>query len=64
MGYASTQAWTDSQRSPVKDRDDYRKLPPRITPEEMVPVQPIVQANQVVQAGTDDEWQIRMGGAG
>ena len=46
------------------NREDFRKLPPRVTPEEMVPVQPIVQADQEVQVGTNDEWQIRMGGGG
>jgi hypothetical protein len=49
---------------PVMNREDFRKLPPRITQEEMVPVQPIVRADQEVQVGTNDEWQIRMGGGG
>jgi hypothetical protein len=43
---------------------DYRHLPPRITPDEMVPVQPVVRTYAEPQAGTDTEWQLRMGGAG
>jgi hypothetical protein len=49
---------------PVLTREDFRRLPPRITPEEMVPVQPVVRTPQDPQVGTEDEWRIRMGGAG
>jgi hypothetical protein len=49
---------------PVLTREDFRRLPPRITPEEMVPVQPVAHPVHDPQVGTADEWRIRMGGAG
>lgn len=51
-------------KKPVLTREDFRQLPPRVTPEEMVPVQPVARPVQDPQVGTDDEWRIRMGGAG
>jgi hypothetical protein len=43
---------------------DYRHLPPRITPEEMVPTQPLVRTYEDWPAGSEDERQLRTGGAG
>lgn len=43
---------------------DYRHLPPRITPDEMVPTQPLVRMYEDAPAGTDTERAIRTGGAG
>ena len=46
-------------------RDDFRRLPPRVTPEEMVPLQPVVHVLHDVREGSDDtEWRVRTGGAG
>ena len=61
MAYAEG---VDESKQPVKSREDYRQLPPRVTSDEMVPVQPIVHAVDNAQVGTEDEWRIRMGGAG
>jgi hypothetical protein len=38
---------------------DYRRLPPRITADEMIETQPLVQAVQRAEAGNDTEWEIR-----
>jgi hypothetical protein len=52
------------QKEPAaRTREDYRHLPPRITPEEMIPLQAVVRAREDVPQGTEDEWRIRMGGA-
>ncbi|MEV4640086.1 hypothetical protein AB0J80_22325 [Actinoplanes sp. NPDC049548] len=45
----------------AKSREDYRQMPPRITPEEMVPAQPVVQAPYDPTDGDDDQWHIRRG---
>jgi hypothetical protein len=47
-----------------KSREDYRHLPPRVTPDEMIPVQPVARPVQDPTAGDDDQWRIRLGGAG
>lgn len=47
------------QQPERKPRADFRRLPPRVTPDEMVPVQPLVQAVQRAEAGNDTEWEIR-----
>jgi hypothetical protein len=49
---------------PVLSREDFRRLPPRVTPEEMVPLQPVLHVLQDPREGTDNEWHIRMGRAG
>ena len=41
---------------------EYRRLPPRITPAEMVPMQPLVRADSEADVGTYTEWQLRAGG--
>ena len=46
----------DQQREPERD---YRHLPPRITPDEMVEVQPLVRAVQRAEVGNETEWEIR-----
>ena len=46
---------------PDEPERDYRHLPPRVTPDEMVEVQPLVQAVQRAEAGNDTEWEIRKG---
>lgn len=48
----------------ARPEPDYRHLPPRITPEEMVPTQPLVRTYADPPAGTEDERQLRTGGAG
>ncbi len=48
---------------PEEPRPDYRHLPPRVTPEEMVAVQPVARTYQDPPAGTDTEREIRTGGA-
>ena len=42
----------------------FKHLPPRITPEQMVEVQPIVHTDNVVHHGAETEWLIRAGGGG
>ncbi|MET8150193.1 hypothetical protein ACIBSW_24130 [Actinoplanes sp. NPDC049668] len=41
--------------------EDYRRLPPRITPEEMIPLQPVVHVPHDPREGDDDAWRIRGG---
>jgi hypothetical protein len=48
---------------PERDREDFRRLPPRVTPEQMIPLQPVLHLLQDPREGTDDEWHIRMGWA-
>jgi hypothetical protein len=45
----------------VLSREDFRRLPPRVTPEQMVPLQPVLHLLQDPREGTDDEWRIRLG---
>jgi hypothetical protein len=52
------------QEGTEPDRERFRRLPARITPEQMVPLQAVSRPTQEPQVGTDDEWRIRMGGAG
>lgn len=53
-----------------KDRDkgsraDFRHLPPRITPDEMIPLQPVVHiVHDPREGGSDNDWHIRMGWTG
>jgi hypothetical protein len=54
---------TDKERA-EHDREKFRRLPPRITPEQMVPLQTVSHPTHEPSAGTDDELRIRMGGAG
>ncbi|GGQ60002.1 hypothetical protein [Couchioplanes azureus] len=46
-----------------EQEQDFRHLPPRITPEEMVPVQPVVQAVHDPMNGDIDDWHVRQGWA-
>ncbi|WP_158510558.1 hypothetical protein [Actinoplanes friuliensis] len=46
-----------------RPREDYRHLPPRILPDEMVPAKAVVQIRDTVVEGTDNEWHVRMGWA-
>ena len=48
----------------TEPQPDYRRLPPRITPDEMVPTQPVARTYGDVPAGTEDERQLRTGGGG
>ncbi|MFI5494007.1 hypothetical protein [Actinoplanes sp. NPDC051859] len=43
---------------------DFRHLPPRVTPEEMILVQPVVQAKHDPTNGNTAEWDLRNGWAG
>ncbi len=45
----------------VKNREDYRRLPPRITPDEVVPMKPVVRTSFDPTNGDDDQWHIRLG---
>jgi hypothetical protein len=52
------------QQTDADPRAKFRHLPARITPDEMVPVQPVVQAVSRPAVGSEEEWQLRAGGAG
>jgi hypothetical protein len=45
----------------ILSREDFRRLPPRVTPEQMVPTQAVEHPRQDPREGTDDEWRIRLG---
>jgi len=45
----------------VLSSEDFRRLPPRVMPEQMVPLQPVPHPVQDPREGTDDEWRIRLG---
>jgi len=45
----------------VRSREDFRRLPPRVTPEQMMPLQAVLHILQDPREGTDDEWRLRMG---
>jgi len=52
------------EREPAaKNREDYRHLPPRVTPDEVVPMKPVVRAAYDPALGDDDQWRIRLGWA-
>ncbi|MEU7905393.1 hypothetical protein [Actinoplanes sp. NPDC049118] len=46
-----------------RTREDYRRLPPRITPEQMIPLQPVLHLLQDPREGSDNDWHVRMGWA-
>ncbi|HEX8343573.1 MAG TPA: hypothetical protein VF657_02345 [Actinoplanes sp.] len=48
----------------VAAEPDFKRLPSRIKPEQMVETQAVDPPNPAVHAGTETEWQIRTGGAG
>ena len=55
---------TNKERA-VRSREDFRQLPPRITPEQMIPLQAVPHLVQDPREGVDtDEWHVRMGWAG
>ena len=43
---------------------DYRHLPPRVTPDQMVETQAVDHPDSAVHSDTDTEWMIRTSGAG
>lgn len=45
----------------AKSREDYRHLPPRVTPDEVVPMHPVVRTELDPTNGDDDQWRIRLG---
>jgi hypothetical protein len=51
----------DNKERAVRSREDFRRLPPRITPEQMIPLQAVLHLLQDPREGTDDEWRIRLG---
>jgi hypothetical protein len=56
-----------AKKSPELPRSadvDFRHLPPRVTPEEMVEVKPVVHAVAEPVIDNQTEWMIRHGGAG
>lgn len=48
----------------VRSREDFRHLPPRVTPEQMTPVQPVPHVQQDPTEGAEREWPVRMGWVG
>ena len=42
----------------------FKRLPPRIMPEEMVETQAVTHADSPVHSGTETEWALRVGGGG
>lgn len=42
----------------------FKRLPPRIMPEQMVETQAVTRPDHSVHSDTETEWQIRMGGGG
>ena len=53
----------DNRERAVRRREDFRRLPPRVTPEQLVPVQPVLHLLYDPREGTDSGWHIRMGWA-
>jgi hypothetical protein len=51
----------ENKERAVRSREDFRQLPPRITPEQMIPLQAVLHLLQDPREGTDDEWRIRLG---
>ena len=47
------------ERETAPPEPDYRHLPPRITPEEMVPTQPVARAYDGPTDGTETDRQLR-----
>jgi hypothetical protein len=47
----------------AKSREDYRHLPPRVTPEQVVPLKPVVHPVYDPTNGDDNQWHIRLGWA-
>ncbi len=47
----------------ARSREDFRRLPPRVTPEQMIPLQAVPHPRQDPREGSDNEWHIRMGWA-
>lgn len=54
----------DGSRCAAEPHGPFTWLPPRITPEQMIEVQPVVHAVSVLHPGTETEWLIRTGGGG
>jgi hypothetical protein len=48
----------------VLSREDFRHLPPRITPEQTIPLQPVVHVLYDPRDCSESEWRVRHGGAG
>lgn len=44
-----------------RTREDYRRLPPRITPEQQIPLQPVLHVLHDPREGGDNDWPVRMG---
>ncbi len=55
--------YMEKRDEPVRPAEqDFRHLPPRVTPEEMTTVQPVVQAVCHPSVGTETEWELRKAG--
>ena len=54
----------ENEERVARSREDFRQLPPRVTPEQMVPVQPVPHARQDPTEGAEREWPVRMGWVG
>jgi hypothetical protein len=51
----------DKRERTELSREDFRRLPPRVTPEQMIPLQAVVHVHHEPRVGTEDEWHIRTG---
>jgi hypothetical protein len=55
----------ENKERAVRSREDYRQLPPRITPEQTIPLHAVLHLQQDPREGADTtEWNVRMGWAG
>jgi len=53
------------EQSALDPAAEFRQLPPRVTPEEMVEIQALVPPADAQPVGTTEtEWRLRAGGAG
>jgi hypothetical protein len=56
---------SEEQSAPEPAASEFRHLPPRVTPDEMIEMQPLVPPAESRPVGSDDsEWHLRAGGAG
>lgn len=54
----------ENRERAARSREDFRRLPPRVTPEQMIPVQPVLHLLHDPRPGTDTEWRLWTGSAG
>ena len=60
-----TMSEEQSEPEPEPAASEFRHLPPRVAPDEMIEMQALVPPAESRPVGSDDsEWQLRAGGAG